>query len=102
MLRAPSGAVPDPRTFAELLELSDERDFWERWVLAAEERGFRRGVDSMSDEYERGFAAGILAFKGAQHDAYRSLQLEMARWGGWREDFGRPREGDYPGHAGAA
>ncbi|MGH3273247.1 MAG: hypothetical protein ACRDNZ_02850 [Streptosporangiaceae bacterium] len=82
-----------------LLGLSAERDTWQRRVLAAEIRGFDRGVASMAGERERGFVIGVLAVKRAQHDVHRSLQAELARWGGRREDFGRPREGDYQGGA---
>lgn len=87
----------DPRAVAAVLELSDERDLWQRRVLAAEIRGYRRGVASMAGKYDRGFADGIMAYKAAQHGLHRSVQAEMATWGGWRELFGDPRPGDYAG-----
>ncbi len=94
--------VPIGQAVAGWLALSDERDQALARILDAERRGFARGVASMADEYERGFADGILAYKAAQHDLYRLVQLEMARWGGWREDFGRPRPGDFRGRGEAA
>jgi hypothetical protein len=94
--------VPTGQAVAEWLALSDERDQFLARILDAERRGFGRGVASMADEYQCGFADGIFAYKAAQHDLYRLVGGEMARWGGWREDFGRPRPGDFPGRGGAA
>src|SRR5258708_7315375 len=87
---------------AEWLDLSDERASWLQRVLDAERDGFARGAASRDGEYERGFGDGILAYKVAQHDLHRLIQSEMIRWGGWREDFGKPRPGDFPGRSEAA
>ncbi len=87
-------APPDAEV-AALIELSDERERWLLQLLDAERRGFARGVASQADEYERGYGDGCLALKRAQHDAHGMVQLEMARWDGPRQDFGKRRDGDY-------
>jgi hypothetical protein len=80
-----------------LLHLSGERELWHAHALAMWRDGWRACEIVHGDVYERGFAEGVLAYKRAQHDAHRLVELEMARWGGWREDFGRARPGDFPG-----
>ena len=89
--------IPDQAEVAELLVLSAERDAWLRRVLRTERAAYGRGHAA---GYELGFVDGILSHKRAQHDAYRLLQLEVARWGpGGREHFGDARPGDYQGGA---
>jgi hypothetical protein len=79
------------------LARSDGEAAWEQRVLSAWREGFFFGAKSRADDYDRGFHDGLMAYKAAQHDIVRLLELEMARWGGWREGFGKPRPGDYPG-----
>jgi len=82
---------------AAFIALSDERGRW-LWRGRAERRAaFQCGADSMAGEYDRGFTDGLIAYKAAQHDACRGLQAELDRWNGPREDFGKPRPGEYTG-----
>ncbi len=64
--------------------------------------GWRAAELAHADDYERGFVDGCMAVKRAQHDAHRLVELETARWGGLREDFGKLRHGDFPGRGEAA
>jgi hypothetical protein len=84
----------------QLLELSDERDMWLSRVLEAEWRAYERGAESASSEYDRGFADGVLAVKAALHGAVTDLRQHLKMWDGRREDFGKPRPGDYQGRGG--
>jgi hypothetical protein len=92
-----SGLVPIGQAVAEWLALSDERDVALARILDAERRGFDRGVASMADEYERGFADAILAVKAAQHGIIADLRQHLRTWDGLRVNFGRSRPGDFPG-----
>lgn len=86
---------------AEFLALSDERDHALARIIAAERRGFERGAAAATDHYERGFHDGAMALKRAHHDAHRLVAEELARWDGWREDFGKPRTNDFRGRGAA-
>lgn len=87
----------------ELLELSAERDQWERWAHAMWREGWQAAERAHADDYNRGYVDGILARKHAQHDLVEATRIDVLRWGpSGREHFGDPRPGDYPGWGGAA
>jgi hypothetical protein len=108
-LHAPADAVPDPADVAALLELSAERDTWQRVALGRERDAYRCGhADGMRLGYERGrsdeAAEREAAFRawvtgaGIASGAVTHAELERRRWGpGGRDHFGDPREGDFPG-----
>jgi len=98
--------VPVGEAIAEWLALSAERDRYMGRILAAERRGFERGVAAMADEYERGFHDGCMAFKRAQHDAHALTEVEASRWElrgekRTRATFGMPHPDDYKGRGAA-
>lgn len=95
MLRRLHSVRPGDR--AALLELSDERDRWQVRLLQAWREGFIFGAKSRSDDYERGFHDGVMASKRTQQAVIEDVRVQLARWGGLRKDFGKPRPGDYPG-----
>jgi hypothetical protein len=83
-----------------LLELSDERDRWERLVEQAYRDGCRAAERAHADDYQRGLIDGALARKRAQHDLVEMARIDAAQWGpNGREHFADPRPGDYPGGA---
>jgi hypothetical protein len=82
---------------ADLIALSDERDLELRRRLEAWREGWRAAEAHLGEQYEAGYVDGLLARKRIQHAGVRQLQLETLRWDGPREDFGRPRPGDYAG-----
>lgn len=83
---------------AATLDLSDERDQWERLIDRAYRDGYRMGEHDHADDYERGRSDGALARKRAQHDLVDMARTDVARWGpGGRERFADPCPGDYPG-----
>ena len=85
---------------APLLELSDERDQWERLCATAYRDGYQAAETAHQDDYERGLVAGALARKRAQHDLVEMARLDVARWGpAGREHFADPRAGDFTGGA---
>jgi hypothetical protein len=89
-------AGDDPVT---LLALSDERDWWERRLHAAECAAFDRGV---AYGYDRGYDDGIADRKREQQYMLEALQVHGRRWEvrgepRSRETFGQPDPGDYPG-----
>jgi hypothetical protein len=99
---APVTAVPP---IAELFGRSGERDLQLRLRLAAWREGWRACQDAMGDVYEAGFTAGIAAYKAAQHDAVRLVELDARRWElrgepRTRSGFARPHPDDYPGQRG--
>jgi hypothetical protein len=100
----PPGEQPDPQ---ELLDRSNERDTYERRILAAERAAFDRG---RVDGWWRGVEHTRTAI--AQEDAAAWQQVadpvvhpgpardlvEERRWGpGGRQHFADPRPGDFPG-----
>jgi hypothetical protein len=92
----------DVRARAALLALSDERDLWHDWVLAAWRDGYRAGRESRARDYARGRIDGFAVCKAAMHDATVAAMDDhlayLARWGpGGREHFADPRPGDYRG-----
>jgi hypothetical protein len=87
---------------AYILAGSDRADLELAARLEAWRDGWRARGIAQDGAWEAGYAAGILAFKAAQHGIVKALRLELARWDGPRADFGKPRPGDYPGKAGAA
>lgn len=82
-----------------VLELSAERDLWERRLLDAERaayaRGYQDGRDDQAREDGRRWAAmPVRRVNGEPTFA----ELELLRWGpGGREHFGDPRPDDYKG-----
>jgi hypothetical protein len=94
---------------AGLLALSDERDLWLRWVLAAWREGYAAGRDSMADAVTTAYIDGLLRRKGIEHDHIRALtggtdrvdlweDQQRRTWGpGGREHFADPRPGEYTG-----
>jgi len=83
-----------------LLELSDERDRWERLVEQAYRDGYRAAERARADDYQRGLIDGALARKRAQQDLVEMARIDAAQWGPeGREHFADPRPGDYPGGA---
>lgn len=91
---AEPGVPPDA---AQLLAESDLRELELRLRLDAWAEGFAAAAAQFADHYQRGFADGIAAYKAAEHGIVRNVRAELARWDGPREDFGKPRPGDYPG-----
>ena len=92
-MRADSGTA--------FLRESDARDRvvqarFEAWCLAWR-LGHAAAGPTADEQYEAGWRDGLLAAKGIQHRGYEYLQLELARWDGPREHFGRPRPGDFKG-----
>lgn len=95
---SPAAIVTDPADIAAFLELSDERDQWERYVLAMWRDGWHAAELAHAGDYHHGYIDGILGRKHAEHDAVEALRLELRRWGpGGREHFGDPRPGDFTG-----
>jgi hypothetical protein len=85
---------------AAALDLSDERDQWERLVEQAFRDGYRAAEAAHADDYQRGLIDGALVRKRAQHELVEMARIDAAQWGpAGREHFGDPRPGDYPGGA---
>ena len=79
-------AAARARETAGLLDLSDERDTWERLTATAERRSYDAG---RADGITEGRARVIRAWQAG---------LEHARYGPrGRAGFAQPRPGDYPG-----
>lgn len=92
---------------AELLELSDERDQWERLRQAAYRDGWQAAERAHADDYHRGYVDGAAARKHAQHAAVEALDVYLRRWKlrgetRTRPTFSQPHPGDYQGREGAA
>lgn len=84
-----------------VLDLSGERDRWERRILDAERAAYLLGRE---DGYRDGYEHGARLREAEWPDVIKSLdgdpvaELEKERWGpGGREHFADPRPGD--GHA---
>ena len=84
-----------PPDAAALLELSDERDLWQRRLLGAEQAAYARGyADAQADMAAAWHAVADPVARGGPKHA----ELEERRWGPeGREHFGDPRPGDFPG-----
>jgi hypothetical protein len=81
-----------------LLELSDERDRWERLCAAAYREGWQAAEQARADDYGTGYYDGILGRKRFEHQLAQEAELELLRWGpGGPEHFGDLRPGDWPG-----
>jgi phosphosulfolactate phosphohydrolase-like enzyme len=96
--------VPQPPDIAALLALSDERDQWERRLLAAERAGWQAAGRAHADGYHAGYIDGLLRRKHLEHDAVEAAKLYARRWTlrgeqRTRETFGEPHPGDYQGRA---
>jgi hypothetical protein len=76
------GAAPDdaPNKLQQaaeaLIALSDERDAWERLILAAWREGFLEGSRGQWDE---GYTAAMTEMKRAQHDMVTGVRLACRR-----------------------
>ena len=92
----PPTVQQDP-AIAALIGLSDERDRHLELRMEAWRAGCRVRAAALRDQYELGILVGIGLLKRSQHEVADELAQEMVRWGGRREDFGRPRPGDYQG-----
>jgi len=94
---------PEPvRLRDALVQLSDERDTYLKRILGAWADGYRACQAHHGDQYEQGFADGVMALKRAQHDAHRLVELDARRWElrgekRGRRDFGRPHKEDFGG-----
>lgn len=69
--------------------------------------GYAAAELAHADDYEAGYHDGVMAFKAAQHDAHRLVQLEGKRWElrgekRSRDTFARPHAADHRGRDGAA
>jgi hypothetical protein len=78
--------------------LSDERDWWLRRLLTAEQAAYRAGYAA---EQRAGYERGARQLEAEWPAVIRALagpslaELELLRWGpGGRERFGDPRPGD--------
>jgi hypothetical protein len=81
-----------------LIELSDERDQWERMCAAAYREGWQAARCAHQDDYAIGYVDGLLRLKRLEHQAVDEARIELARWGpGGREHFGDPQAGDFTG-----
>ena len=92
---------------ADFLARSDERDMWLRRLDDTWRDGWAACAAALSNQYERGFADGVMAHKHAQHDAARLTETEARRWTlrgepRTRETFGLPHPDDFPGRGRAA
>lgn len=85
---------------AELLELSDERDRWERYALDLARAGYAAGyADGDRGGYARGARLLEESWPAVVQPVLRDrpdhAEVEARRWGpGGREHFGDPRPGD--------
>lgn len=100
---------PAAAMVARVIALSDERDTWLRWVLAAWRDGYAAGRRSMDNAVTTAYIDGLLRRKGIEHDHIRALtggtdrvdlwqDQQRRTWGpGGREHFADPRPGEYAG-----
>ncbi len=70
---------------ARVIALSDERDQWLRWVLAAWRDGYRAGQDSMADAVTTAYIDGLLRRKGIEHEHIRALTGGTCRVDLWQD-----------------
>lgn len=98
--------VHQPPDIALLLELSDERDQWERRLLAAERAAWQAAERAHADDYHVGYIDGLLRRKHLEHDAVEAGKVYARRWElrgepRTRETFGRPHRDDFTGRGAA-
>jgi hypothetical protein len=87
-----------PGEAAAILARSNELDMWQRRLVNNWQAGYAAAETAHADDWDEGYAAGVMGLKRAQHDAVELTALETARWGsGGRQHFSDPRPGDYPG-----
>jgi hypothetical protein len=102
--------ISDPADVARVLELSDERDEWQRVCLARERAAFERGRREGWDTGRRALLDELAEAQRYMCQRVRPIlmsppfaELELRRWGpGGREHFGDPRPGQFEGRGGAA
>jgi hypothetical protein len=82
---------------APLLALSDERDLYRAHALAMWRDGYRAAAAQFHERYESGYTDAQLGLKRIQHGLVADVTQHLRTWDGWREDFGKPRPGDFPG-----
>ena len=70
---------------ARVIALSDERDTWLRWVLAAWRDGYAAGRDSMDDAVTTAYIDGLLRRKGIEHEHIRALTGGTCRVDLWQD-----------------
>ena len=100
----------DPVPLAEcisLLDYSDELDRQLRLRLSAYRQGYAAAEAAHADDYDLGYADGVMARKRAGIRLYEVLQLEQRRWElrgekRTRRTFGLPHKDDYQPRGGAA
>jgi hypothetical protein len=78
----------------DLLTRWDEHLIWVRRLLAAERGAYARGH---TDGHAAGYAQAVAEFKAGHHAVVADLHAERVMWGGRRDQFARPRPGDYQG-----
>jgi hypothetical protein len=105
-IRQHDNVVPLAEAVTDLLERSDMLDTQLSLRLAAFREGWAARGAADGDAYERGFAAGVMSVKRAQHDAARLVEFEAKRWAvrgekRSRTGFGRAHKDDYQGLGGA-
>jgi len=93
--------VPLADAIAELIELSDERDLWIRWLLDAQRQAYAAGhADGFTEGWQECEWDRQLAWHELASEVARGGEVEHKRWGpGGRARFGEPRPGDYGGSA---
>lgn len=93
--------VPDMRTIERIAA-------WSERETSAHDDGFRFGYRiGYADAYDTGYAQALRDVEARQTDIVAEAlgrtpsrsyaEQEQLRWGGKREDFGKPRPGDYMG-----
>lgn len=95
MVTQPADNPQDPVSL--LLGLSDERDLELKLRLAAYREGYAAAAAQFPGYYERGYTDAQSDRKAAEHGAVRDWRHHLRMWDGLREDFGKPRDGDYAG-----
>jgi hypothetical protein len=81
---------------ASLLELSDERDLYERRILAAWRDGYRAGEAAHEYDYDRGIHDGITGYKRATKEIMEAARLQLRRYGPDSRQFTDPSPLDIP------
>jgi hypothetical protein len=92
---------------AAILGRSDERTHYERRLLNNWRAGYEAAELAHADDYDRGYADGILGRKHAEHLVVDAARLFARRWelrgeARIRETFGRPHPADFAGRGDAA
>ena len=98
-------------TPGEILDLSAERQLWERLIDEAWRDGYRAALGQLAEAEAGGYARAVADVKAAQHALPHHLrglrEIEERRWivrgeQRTRKTFGNPHPADYPGKRDAA